>query len=337
VGRRHHVSTWGGRSQVDAVGVAAGREIVHVEENAITAELVVTHPRKSFWGEHPRLRAGSEVRVDGFEAGGQGHVDRHVAMVPVGLDRDSHRHELARAELIVWAFLIRALASAKEGFASGNATIQVSRDEVEVLLATFRKIPMPGHEKEYGRKLIAWRKANQVVADRAVAAIESDVLPRYRKTLPLLANSFNAEHINNLSTEGVAREGYDDAVWLLTVDLDLYPDNSADSRARFVFKTRPSKANVRAFSRDVQAAVLRTVGRKLPASPSYTAYWLVADDMSTSLLLSTVPLAELKTTLEQRRGGCRASSCFGVRLRCWSPPTPRSTSPATMPGLCSRP
>jgi len=193
-----------------------------------------------------------------------------------------------------------SLGFTREALTSGGGEIEITHDYVQVTLATGRKTPMRGDEDAYNKTVVAWEKANQPVAAKAIAAIERDVLSRYRNKLPLIAKGFDAQNLKDLSTEGVARGGgYDDAAWRLTVDLDLYPGADVESRARFVFETRPSKAQVRAFSRDVQAAALRTVGRKLPASPTYTAYWLVAKGASPSLLLATVPLAKLQATLQE--------------------------------------
>jgi hypothetical protein len=194
--------------------------------------------------------------------------------------------------LAVWAVLV---LFATEAFTSGGAEIEITHDDLQVFVATARKQPMRGEEADYAKRMTAWEQANRPVVDKAVLAIEKDVLARYKKKLPFLAKRFDAQHVKDLSTEGVARPGgYDDAVWRLTVDLDLFGP-FVESRARFIFKSRPSKAEIRAFSRDVQAAALRTVGRKPPPAPTYTAYWL-GDD---SLLLATVPLAKLPETLQQ--------------------------------------
>jgi len=200
--------------------------------------------------------------------------------------------------LTVLAFVVTSLSFEREGFTSGGGEISITHDHVRVTLATARKTPMRGDEESYNRTVVTWENDNRPVAEKAIAAIEREVLPRYRKKLSLVAKSFDAQNLKDLSTEGVSRGGYDDASWLLTVDLDLYPGADSGSRAMFVFKTRPSKPEVRRFSRDVQAAALRTVGRKLPAGPSYTAYWLVAEGASPSLLLTAVPLAKLQTTLQ---------------------------------------
>lgn len=199
----------------------------------------------------------------------------------------------------VWVFLFLSMSLATEAFTSGGAEIDITHDYVRISMATPRKQPMPEHQAEYSREMTAWETQNRPVAEKALAAIEA-LLPRYRKTLPLLAKSFDSQTLIALSTEGTAgSRGYDDSAWLLTVDLDLYPGGSISSTARFVFKTRPTKTAVRAFSRDVQAAALKSVGRTLPPSPSYTAYWLVADGVSPSLLLTTVPLATLRDTLQK--------------------------------------
>lgn len=201
--------------------------------------------------------------------------------------------------LTVWAFLFVSMTFATEGFTSGGAEIDITHDYVRISMATPRKRPMPEDQEEYNREMVAWETQNRPVAEKALAAIEA-LLPRYRKTLPLVANSFRSQTLNALSTEGTAGSGgYDDAAWLLTVDLDLYPGGRISSRARFVFKTRPTKTAVRAFSRAVQAAALKSVGRALPRSPSYTAYWLVADGVSPSLLLTTVPIASLQEALQK--------------------------------------
>jgi hypothetical protein len=200
--------------------------------------------------------------------------------------------------LAVWSFLVLSMSFAREGVTSGGAQIDITHDYVRISMATPRKRPMPEYQAEYSREMTAWETKNRPVATKALAAIEA-LLPRYRKTLPLLAKRFD-DHLNTLSTEGIAGSSiYDDSAWLLTVDLDLYPGGSISSRARFVFKTRPTKTAIRAFSRDVQAAALKTVGRTLPPSPSYTAYWLVAEGASPGLLLTTVPLASLPDTLQK--------------------------------------
>ncbi len=201
--------------------------------------------------------------------------------------------------LAVWAFLVLSMVSPAEGITSGGAEIDITHDYVRISMATPRKRPMPEYQAEYSREMAAWETQNRPVAAKALAAIEA-LLPRYRKTLPLLAKSFDAQTLNALTTEGTTDSRvYDDSAWLLTVDLDLYPGGSISSRARFVFKTRPTKAAVRTFSHDVQAAALKSVGRKLPPSPSYTAYWLVADGVSPSLLLTTVSIATLQETLQK--------------------------------------
>lgn len=190
------------------------------------------------------------------------------------------------------AFLV-LVALATEAFTSGGAEIQITHDEAEIFVATSRKRPMPGDEAEYAKSMDAWEKANRPVVERALAAIEQ-VLPRYRKKLALVPRRFDAPRYNELSSEGVVRGGGDDDDgWRLTIDLDLYPGAYIENRVRFVFAARPSKADIRAFSREVEAAALKSLGRALPPSPSYTAYWL-GDE---TLLLSAVPLSKLPDAL----------------------------------------
>lgn len=199
--------------------------------------------------------------------------------------------------LVLWAFVILSVF-ATEGFTSGGAEIDVTHDYLQVSVATPRKRPMPGDEAEYAKRMTEWEKANRPLVDKAVAAIEAAVLPRYRKALA--AKRFTASSFKDLTSEGTVRPGgADDAAWRLTVDLDLFPGGSISSVARFVFETRPTKTEVRAFSRDVQAAALKSLGRSLPPSPTYTAYWLTPDTGAPSLLLTTVPLAKLQGTLEK--------------------------------------
>lgn len=201
--------------------------------------------------------------------------------------------------LAVWAFMFLSIGLATEGLTSGGAEIFITHDYARISMETPRKRPMPDHQAAYIREITEWETANRPVAEKALAAIES-LLPRYRKKLPLLAKSFDLHALNDLSTEGTSGSRVNDnSAWLLTVDLDLYPGGRISSNAHFVFKTRPTKTAVRAFSRDVQAAALKSVGRTLPRSLSYTGYWLIADGVSPSLLLTTVPLATLQDALEK--------------------------------------
>lgn len=185
----------------------------------------------------------------------------------------------------------------EEGFTSGGAEISIIHDEVQVLVAGPRKRPMPGDEAAYNKSVVEWEKANTPTVAKAVAAIES-ILPRYRTKLTLRAKQFATYGLHDLTSEGTARHGSEPAgAWLLTVELDLYPGGSIASQAQFVLDKRPSKADVRAFSREVQAAALRSVGRTLPPPPSYLAYWLTDGSAPPSLLLTTVPLAQLADVL----------------------------------------
>jgi hypothetical protein len=184
-----------------------------------------------------------------------------------------------------------------EGFTSGGVEISITHAEVQLHIAGPRKRPMPGHEAEYNKSVVEWEKANQPVAVKALAAIEK-VVPRYRTKLTLVAKQFNTYGLRELTSEGTSGHAdTDGAPWLLTVDLDLYPGGSILSRAQFVLSKRPSKADVRAFSRDVQAAALQILGRTPPTPPTYSAYWLTAANTPPSLLLATVPLDKLTETL----------------------------------------
>ncbi len=185
-----------------------------------------------------------------------------------------------------------------EGFTSGGAEISIIHDEVHLSIAGPRKRPMPGDEAEYNKSVVEWETANTPLAAKAIAAIET-IVPRYRKKLTLLAKRFSTYGLRDLTSEGTARDGGGDGngAWLLTVELDLYPGGNISSQAQFVFDKRPSKADVRAFSRDVQAAALKSVGRTLPPPPTYLAYWLTDGTTPPSLLLTTVPLAKLTDTL----------------------------------------
>ncbi len=184
----------------------------------------------------------------------------------------------------------------KEGFTSGGAEISITHDEVQVLIAGPRKRPMPGEEAEYNKSVVEWEKANAPMAAKTVAAIEA-IVPRSRAKLTLLAKRFGSYGLRDLTSEGTSPPGDDDGPWLLTIDLDLYPGGQISSQAQFVLGKRPSKADVRAFSRDVQAAVLTSVGRTSPTPPTYLAYWLTEGTAPPSLLLTTVPLAKLTDTL----------------------------------------
>lgn len=184
----------------------------------------------------------------------------------------------------------------KEGFTSGGAEIQITHDEVQVRVAGPRKRPMPGDEAKYNKSVVEWEKANTPLAVKTVEAIEA-IVPRYRAKLTLLAKRFGSYGLRDLTSEGTSRDGAGDGAWLLTVDLDLYPGGQISSQAQFVFDKRPSKADVRAFSRDVQAAVLKSVGRTSPPPPTYFAYWLTDGTAPPSLLLTTVPLVKLTDTL----------------------------------------
>lgn len=185
----------------------------------------------------------------------------------------------------------------EEGVTSGGAEISIIHDEVQVLIAGPRKRPMPGDEAEYNKSVVEWEKANTPMAAKAVAAIEA-IVPRYRTKLTLRAKQFATSGLRDLTSEGTARHGSDtDGAWLLTVELDLYPGGQIASQAQFVLDKRPSKADVRAFSRHVQAAALTSVGRTLPPPPTYLAYWLTHGSAPRSLLLTTVPLTTLTDTL----------------------------------------
>lgn len=185
----------------------------------------------------------------------------------------------------------------EEGFTSGGAEISIIHDEVQVRVAGPRKRPMPGDEAEYNKSVVEWEKANTPMVAKAVAAIEA-ILPRHRTKLTLRAKQFSTYGLRDLTSEGTARHGSEpDGAWLLTVDLDLYPGGQIASEAQFVLDKRPSKADVRAFSRDVQAAALASVGRTLPPPPTYRAYWLTTGSAPRSLLLATVPLPQLPDTL----------------------------------------
>ena len=109
--------------------------------------------------------------------------------------------------LTVLAFLVTSLGFSREGFTSGGAAIEITHDLVKVTLTTARKTPMPGDEESYNRTVIKWEKDNRPVAEKAIAAIERGVLPRYRKKLSLVAKSFDAQNLKDLSTEGVSRGG----------------------------------------------------------------------------------------------------------------------------------
>jgi hypothetical protein len=188
-----------------------------------------------------------------------------------------------------------------QALASGGGEVHVTRDKVQVSLQGPRKRPTPDYAQEWSRQVEAWNKDKQVVANKVVAAIEKDVLPRYR-TWKVVAKSFGAGNYRDLSGEGISRSNDptdSDVLWRLTIDLDLYPAGDVATKAVFMLKARPSKADVRAFTRDVQAAAAKVMGRTLPAKPTYAAFWLVADDGATSLLLSTVPLAKLGESLEK--------------------------------------
>jgi hypothetical protein len=196
------------------------------------------------------------------------------------------------------AVLVVLFGFPTEGFTSGGAEITITHDEARLRVAGPRKRPMPGDEAAYNKSVVEWEKANRPIAEKVLAAIEK-LVPRYRTKLTMLSKSFGVYGLRDLTTEGTSRDGDGDAAWLLTVDLDLYPGGSISSEAQFVFEKRPSKPDIRAFSRDVQSAALKTLGRTLPASPAYTAYWVTIDGAPPSLLLATVPLAKLGDTLSK--------------------------------------
>lgn len=203
-------------------------------------------------------------------------------------------------QLTIVAFMITSLAFTKEGFTSGGGQIDVTHDLVRVTLTTGRKTPMPEHAAAYEEKISQWEQANQPVAEKVAAAIERNVLRTYRTKLRLIPKRFASQDLVELSSEGITREGAPaDAALLLSVPLDLFPGGDVRSTAMFVLEKRPGKAEVRAFSRDVQAAARRAIGKKPAAKLRYTAYWLVADAAQPTLLLTTVPVAKLQATLEE--------------------------------------
>lgn len=187
----------------------------------------------------------------------------------------------------------------KEGFTSGGGEITIEHPQVKLHFETPRKRPMPGEEAEYGQVVAAWEKSNQPVAEKVIKAIET-ALPKYRKQVTLVAESFNRNDLSELSAEGTLRRGYTDDTgpYLLTIDLDVYPGGHISTRVQFVVAKRPTKTALRGFARAVQAATVESLGRTLPPPPTYTAYWLTAQDVEPVLLLSTVPLSKLTETLQ---------------------------------------
>lgn len=203
---------------------------------------------------------------------------------------------------MLWVLLLGLLLPA-ESAASGGGHIQLTRPMVQVTFETPRKTPTPQGRAAWAKRVAEWEATNKPVAEKVAAAIEG-VLPRYKAKLEIVANGFAGDggSYRQLSSEGVAEAGGDEgARWRLDVDLDLFAGTSNTSRARFVFETRPSKTDVRAFSRDVQAAALKVVGHRLPPLPTYTAYWLSDDGRDATLLLTSVPLAKLTETLDAQQ------------------------------------
>ena len=200
---------------------------------------------------------------------------------------------------------IVSVLQAKEAFTSGGGEINITHEHVQISFATSRKIPMRGEEASYAKDIAAWEKATTPIANTVTTAIEASVLVTYRSKLNLVSNSFASNTLGRLNSEGVVpRDQPATGPFLLTVQLDMFPGQYIQSSAKFVVQTRPSKALVRDFVRDVQAAALASEGRKLPAPRQLTAYWVSPTGKSTThprpgLLLVDVPLPTLPETLQQ--------------------------------------
>lgn len=204
-----------------------------------------------------------------------------------------------------WAALLTvALVSvlqAKEAFTSGGGEINITHEHVQITFATSRKIPMPEDEERYSKEVVAWEKANEPLAAKVIAAIESNVLPTYRSKFTFVAGGFAQSELSRLTSEGTIPSSYrDTGPYLLIVPLDMYPGEYIQSRAMFVVQTRPSKAMVRKFAYDVQTAALATQDRKSPPPRKLTAYWATPTSRGArpALLLLDVPLATLSEALQ---------------------------------------
>ena len=194
------------------------------------------------------------------------------------------------------------VVQAKEAFTSGGGEINITHEHVQITFATARKMPMPGDEEAYNKEVVAWEKANQPLATKVIAAIESNVLPTYRDKFTFVAGGFTQSELSRLTSEGTVPTSYrDTGPYLLIVPLDVYPGEYIQSRAMFVVQTRPSKAMVRKFAAEVQTAALATQDRKPPPPRQLTAYWATPPSQGArpSLLLLDVPIATLPEALRQ--------------------------------------
>lgn len=198
-----------------------------------------------------------------------------------------------------------SMLRAKEAFTSGGGEINITHEHVQLTFATSRKIPMRGQEASYAKSIAAWETATTPIANTVTTAIETSALANYRNKFTFVSNGFADNALIRLNSEGVAPPSDNvTGPFLITVPLDLFPDQYIVCTVKFVVQTRPSKALVREFVRAVQAAALATEGRTLPPPRQLTAYWISTPGKSATaakpaLLLLDVPLAALPEALQQ--------------------------------------